>query len=278
MAGLAVVTWTLGITDPAQIMARVTALGITCIQYAGDHRDCRGIELREQAAKAGVRVLAVDPFNAGPSNPSLATEEAAIDYYKSVVNFAVEAGVNAVTLQGLSQWTRNCPDSSIARQRLLVCSKAVDAYARSQGVKTLYEVCNHYEVPLIHTAAECHKLIQEVGGDNMRMILDSFHMNINEQDPLSTLQEYGMFTAIYHLSDSGRGGIGSGHIDFELHYRALLGGGFAGNVAMEFVLPHLTPSNAPAHPEDNERLDVEIRRSALAWRALVGGTVGAMKT
>lgn len=263
---VAVVTWTLGLTDPARIMQRARALGVDAIQYAGDFRDCSGAQLATEAAAAGVAILAIDPFNAGPANAQTASEAAAIDYYRQVVDFAVEAGHVPVTLQGLSQWTRNCPDPASARQRLLACCKAVDRYASERGVRTLYEVCNHYEVPLIHTSDQCRELIEQVGGDNMRMVLDSFHMNVNEPDPLATIRRNARLTAIYHISDSGRGGIGSGHIDFQAQYDALLASGFGGDVAIEPVLPNRTPSRPPDTAADHARLDEEITRSARLWR------------
>lgn len=264
---LGIVTWTLGLTAPRQVCARAQALGLDSIQYAGDHRDCDPAELAAQAASAGLGILAIDPFNAGPAEPAKATEEGAIAYYRDVVDFAARAGGVPVTLHGLSQWTRNCTGPTHARQRLLNCCKAVDGYARERGVATLYEVCNHYEVPLIHTADACRKLIHDVGSDNLRMILDSFHMNINEKNPLETLRQHAAFTAIYHISDTGRGGIGTGHIDFGAQRQALAQGGFSGAVAIELVLPHLTPSTPPSTELDHQALDEQVRHSAAFWRA-----------
>lgn len=263
---VSVVTWTLGITEAAAVVAKAKALGLDGVQYAGDHRDVRAADLRKQAQAGGINIIAIDPFNAGPPEPVKATPAAAVRYYRDVIDFAAEVGSVPVTLQGLSQWTRNCADHPSAYQRLLTCCKAVDAYARERGVPTLYEVCNHYEVPLIHTASQCRKLIQQIGGNNVRMVLDSFHMNVNERDPLQTLREHGSFTAIYHISDSGRGGIGSGHIDFKAQHQALLDGGFTGHVAIEPVLEHLTPSNPPTNDTDRTALDTEIVRSAERWR------------
>lgn len=262
-----VVTWTLGITAAEPVIAKAMALGLDCIQYAGDFRDGPAAELRDRAQKAGINIIAVDPFNAGPPEPAKATQEAAIAYYRQVVDFAAALGAVPVTLQGLSQWTRNCPDPASAYARLLACCKAVDAYAVSRGVPTLYEVCNHYEVPLIHTAVQCRTLLREVGSDNVRMILDSFHMNINEPDPLRTIRENAAFTAIYHISDSGRGGIGTGHVDFKAQHDALVANGFRGRVAIEPVLEHLTPSNPPKNDADRQLLDSQIRHSAEQWRS-----------
>lgn len=263
---ISIVTWTLGLTAADAVTARAQALGLDGLQYAGDHRDIDPGALREHAAAAGLQIIAIDPFNAGPANPARASAQAAIAYYCQVVDFAAAVGQVPVTLQGLSQWTRNCANRDAAYQRLVDCCKAVDHYARERGVGTLYEVCNHYEVPLIHTAAQCQRLLEAIGGENTRMILDSFHMNIDEPAPLQTLREYASRTAIYHISDSGRGGIGTGHIDFAAQYRALQQGGFAGVIAIEPVLAHRTPSNPPANEADALELDEQIRHSAQVWR------------
>jgi sugar phosphate isomerase/epimerase len=154
---------------------------------------------------------------------------------------------------------------------LTECCQAVDAYARQRGVPTLYEVCNHYEVPLIHSAAEYNQFIGSLAGSNIRLILDSFHMNINEPDSLATLRANAPRTAIYHISDSGRGGIGSGQINFKAQHDVLVGAGFDGAVAIEPVLPHLTPSTPPASEQDQRLLDEEITRSARLWRGYWSG-------
>jgi sugar phosphate isomerase/epimerase len=122
-------------------------------------------------------------------------------------------------------------------------------------------------VPLIHTAKQCAELIEEVGGNNLGMILDSFHMNIDEPDPLLALREHLDNLKIYHISDSGRGGIGSGHIDFKAQYDLLHAGGFAGHIAIEPVLAHLTPSTGPTSEADIAALDEEISRSVGHWRS-----------
>lgn len=274
---IGIVTWTLGMTDPAEAVAKARELGLDAIQYAGDFRDCSGEALRHAAASAGLSIMAIDPFNAAPPEPEQASEEGAIEYFCKVVDFAVQAGQVPVTLHGLSQWTRNCPDRTSAYQRLLACCRAVDAYAQARGISTLYEVCNHYEVPLITSSDDCRRLIAEVGGNNLRMILDSFHTNINEPDPLQTIRRNAEHTAIYHISDSGRGGIGSGHIDFRAQYDALMTSGFSGDVAVELVLPHLTPSLPPRNTADINMLGEHITRSAEAWRAFEHGCATASR-
>ncbi|WP_052469280.1 sugar phosphate isomerase/epimerase family protein [Pseudomonas massiliensis] len=268
---LSVVSWTLSLTDPAALMRRVRALGLEGVQYAGDHRNTSAQALREQAMEAGIRVIAIDPFNAAPKDPDGASTEGAIAYYRQVVDFAAQVGHVPVTLQGLSQWTRNCPDRASAWRRLFDACQAVDDYACKRGVPTLYEVCNHYEVPLIHTSAQALELIERIGSGNLRLILDSFHMNIDEPDPIAALSRLAPNLGGYHISDSGRAGIGTGHIDFKAQHEALRANGFKGDVAIELVLPHLTPSRAPGTEADRATLDEQIRTSAQRWRGYAAG-------
>lgn len=269
--GISVVTWTLGMTAAQDVTSRAIELGLEGIQYAGDHRDVDPLELKSRAEQSGLRIIAVDPVNAAPEDPQAATEAGAIAYYRDVVDFAAALGSVPVTLHGLSLWTSNCADKGAARERLVRCCRAVDSYARTQGVRTLYEVCNHYEVPLIHTAFEFRELVREVGGSNMGLILDSFHMNIDEPDPSQALRDNLDILAIYHISDSGRGGIGSGHIDFRAQHDILVRGGFEGDIAVEPVLARLTPSTPPGNGAEHAALDEEIRRSVTCWQAYSAG-------
>lgn len=49
--------------------------------------------------------------------------------------------------------------------------------------------------------------------------------------------------------------------------------GFSGDVAIEPVLPHRTPSLPPLTAADARLLDTEITRSAVAWRGYMDGAV-----
>ncbi|OHV08910.1 TIM barrel protein [Kushneria phosphatilytica] len=151
---------------------------------------------------------------------------------------------------------------------IVECCRRLDEYASDCGVRLLYEPCNRYEVAMIHTAAEAEALLAEIGSDNIGVLLDSFHMNIEESDPCAALRRLAGRNGIYHISDSGRGGMGTGHIDYIAQHRALQEGGFNGPVAVELVLPHLAPTGLPRNAREQQMLDEQIRHSARIWRAL----------
>ena len=72
--------------------------------------------------------------------------------------------------------------------------------------------------------------------------------------------------ANYHISDSGPGGIRTGHIDFVAQSRALASSGCCGALAIELVLSHLTPRTPPRSDVDHHALDLQIRHSAHVWQ------------
>jgi len=265
---LGINSWPLGLEEPLALMRKVSELGLDGLQYCGETREQDPRRLGQLAEEFGLALMAIDPFHCAPPSPEQASEQGAIDYYRSVIDFAVSAGSPWVTIQGLGQWTANCRDHSHAWQRLLQCCASLEKHAAAAGVRLVYEVCNRYEVPIIRTLDACLALLEEADCPRIGVVLDSFHMNIDESDACAAIRRAGGRLASYQISDSNRAGIGSGHVDFVAQWRALQDIGFDGPVVLELVLPELTPSTPPQSAEQWARMNEEIARSARVWRAL----------
>ena len=67
------------------------------------------------------------------------------------------------------------------------CSQA----ARAHGVRLALEPINRYETTLINTTAQGLELIERVGADNFGLLLDTFHMNIEEPDIEASIRPAG---------------------------------------------------------------------------------------
>lgn len=273
MNPLGICTWTLGIDDIATLIEKTKSLELDGIQYCGDVMQQDPHELRTVADAHGMKIFAIDPFDCAPSDPQKATTEAAVAFYRAAIDFAKGCGAPWVTLQGLPRWTANCPDEHAARERLLDCCRQLEAYATPLGVRLVYEVCNRYETTMIRTLAEAIQLLNDLGDTRIGLILDSFHMNIDEPDACEAIRQCGDRLASYHISDSNRAGIGSGHIDFVKQHRTLRSQGFDGPVMVELVLPHLVPTTPPRNDSEWAELDEEVRRSVRVWRTLGTSTI-----
>ncbi|WP_115720154.1 sugar phosphate isomerase/epimerase family protein [Gallaecimonas mangrovi] len=265
-----VCTWTLGTRDLQELMQTIAKLGFDAVQYCED-LDAYSPDAVAKAAKDnGLKIMAVDPFNCRPPSDADATLDGVVAFYSRAVDLSAALGPNIpVCLQGMSTWTVTQADDQSQWDMLVSACRTIAEYAAEKSVPLLYELCNRYEVPLMHNSGDYQRLIRALGGANIGVLLDSFHMNIEEEhDPCQVIRRFASKTGIYHISDSNRGGIGTGHIDFVAQFRALYQGGFSGDVAMEVVLPHRGPSGAPRNDAENQQLHGQLRRSLRVWHDL----------
>ncbi len=116
-------------------------------------------------------------------------------------------------------------------EALRSCSQA----ARPHNIRLALEPINRYETSLINTAAAGMDLIERVGADNFGLLLDTFHMNIEEADMLASIRQCDERIFHFHVADSNRWYPGAGHIDFASALKALDQTGYRGWVSGEFL-------------------------------------------
>ncbi|NLM38169.1 MAG: sugar phosphate isomerase/epimerase [Firmicutes bacterium] len=109
-------------------------------------------------------------------------------------------------------------------------------YALDKKVMILLEPINRYETNIINTLAEGMNIIRELGYANLRLLADTFHMNLEEVSYGQVLLEVGPCLGYVHFADSNRLAPGWGHTDFQGIYQTLCEIGFDGPVGIE-VLP-----------------------------------------
>ena len=109
------------------------------------------------------------------------------------------------------------------------------AMASNQGVRFALEPLNRYETDLIHTVAEGLDLIAQVGANSIGLLLDTFHMNIEEPVIEDSIRTCGERIFHFHVADSNRWYPGAGHLDFKSILTVLFATGYQGYVSGEFM-------------------------------------------
>jgi len=109
------------------------------------------------------------------------------------------------------------------------------AAAASHNVKYALEPLNRYETDLIHTVDEGLDLIERVGAANFGLLLDTFHMNIEEPVIEESISTCGERIFHFHVADSNRWYPGAGHLDFKSIISALFDTGYQGYISGEFM-------------------------------------------
>ncbi len=119
------------------------------------------------------------------------------------------------------------------RRNLVTVLKNLAAEARGKGITLGIEVCNRYETNVINTASDALRLCDEIGEDNVRVHLDTYHMNIEEDDFVRPVHEAGDRLGYVHIGENHRGYLGSGHIDFTSFFHALSDIRYRGPITFE---------------------------------------------
>jgi D-psicose/D-tagatose/L-ribulose 3-epimerase len=92
--------------------------------------------------------------------------------------------------------------------------RSLSDYAKDQGVLLLLEPLNRYATPFCCSAADALEICNAINSPNLGILLDTFHMNI-EEDSFShaiELTKGSLFNM--HFADNNRKMPGSGHLDF----------------------------------------------------------------
>ena len=122
------------------------------------------------------------------------------------------------------------------RARAAEAVRSLAEYARAAGVRLAVEPINRYETKFINTVQEALGFIRDVGAENLVVLADTFHMNIEESSMVQALQTAGGKLGYLHLSDSNRRAAGQGHINFAELAAALKHMGYDGYIGAE-ILP-----------------------------------------
>ncbi|MCU0485970.1 MAG: sugar phosphate isomerase/epimerase [Anaerolineales bacterium] len=103
------------------------------------------------------------------------------------------------------------------------------------GVRYALEPINRYETRLINSAAEGMALIERVGAPDLGLLLDTFHMNIEEPHIEDSIRCCKGHIFHFHVADSNRWHPGAGHLDFGSICSTLAAQAYPGWISGEFL-------------------------------------------
>lgn len=270
---LGVCTWTFGQRALADIAASVADVGFDGVELHGDLDVFQPRQVGSLLAEHNLRVFSLTPANdistspVDPAHPDATIRRATVAYYRRLADFSAALGRPLVSIHGYVG--RIAPVRSMAEERSLLVESvsAIAAYAHTLGVDLVFEVLNRYESHLINTGDEALALLKDVAVPNLRVLLDAYHMNIEEPQPADAVRRVGNRLGLFHVADSNRQAIGRGHTDFHALFEALDGIGYEGPIIVECTAPGPNPFN-PVKDGNFEQALERFLRESRTW--LVG--------
>ncbi len=147
-----------------------------------------------------------------------------------------------------------------ALERFLPAVSRVAQAAGRRGVRLVIEPINRYETNWLNTVEEVMDLLRRLGEDNVGVLPDTFHMNIEEAAPAAAVRAARTRVWHVHVADSNRRAPGLGHVDFDALVRELARARYAGFLSAE-ILQDPTLEEAARQTAAKMRLLVPRRRA-----------------
>lgn len=171
-------------------------------------------------------------------HPDKAICDRARERLRQVISFAGTLGnsviVNIGRVRGRLDWL-GLDDPTEGIRRFVAVFQYIADFAQRCGVRITIEPCNRYEVDFVHNAQEALALIELVNRDNFGLMLDLFHMNIEDQSFEESFRAAAGTLWHVHIADSNRHAPGWGHLDFDAIMAALRAVGYDGYVSGEML-------------------------------------------
>jgi len=183
------------------------------------------------------------------TDPKKEIRERAIQRIKS--HALVAAQLNALVIIGLIRGKRDPSlERAIAEAYL---EEAVRECASScPDVRFAIEPINRYETDLLNDVQSALRFLERVGKSNVGLLLDTFHMNIEERNLTESIRLAQKSLFHFHVADSNRWYPGAGHIDFRPVLETLDEIDYSGFVSAE-ILPMPDPDSAAKRTIENLR-------------------------
>ena len=116
---------------------------------------------------------------------------------------------------------------------LAAALRPLSAYAADRGVTICIEPLNRFETSFINTVEQVNEVIDAIGHPNCGVLLDTFHMNIEEKSLGDAIRACGHRVKHFHACENDRGAPGSGNVTWGAVRDALGDIGYDGPIVIE---------------------------------------------
>jgi D-psicose/D-tagatose/L-ribulose 3-epimerase len=171
------------------------------------------------------------------TNDSKEVQKNGLSYIESCLDICAELGVSffagpMYSAVGKARMLK--PDQRKAEWDLAVSNlQIVCRMAEERGLKIAIEPLNRFESDLVNTTNDVLRMVKDINHPAANIILDSFHMSIEERDVESAIKAAGDKLIHLQVSENYRGAPGSGQTPWDAYKRGLEAINYKGTVSIE---------------------------------------------
>ena len=254
---------------------KVSALGFDILEVnsgtVANMTDDTRTRLKAAAEAAGIELTACIGLTKDYDVASAddAVRARGVAFLKQQATTLAATGIQEVGGILYSSWPGKLPAGETDKrpywERSVASMKEVMKTGEDCGVLFHMEVVNRFEQYLLNCAEEAVRYVEEVGSPNCKVLLDTFHMNIEEDNFRDAILATGDHLGHLHIGETNRRAPGRGKIPWDEVFGATKAIGFKGSIVME---PFLMPGGEVGRDisvyrdlQDGLDLDEEARRA-----------------
>jgi 5-keto-L-gluconate epimerase len=146
------------------------------------------------------------------TDPDILIRQKAVQRIKDQMNFSAEIGRAQVIIGLIRGNVKPDMDKEKAEKHFICCIRDCADY--NPEITLTLEPINRYETNLYNDTASMREIIDKIKRPNVKMLIDTFHMNIEEPDINKSIIKVKDYISHVHIADSNRWAPGCGHINF----------------------------------------------------------------
>lgn len=183
----------------------------------------------------GRTVVAVLPPGANLIGEGPAERGAAVDFLKGCVDKSAELGAETVAGPLYSPVGRLVGRGPTDQEKdwCVEGLKAAAKHSEGSGVALSVEPLNRFETYFLNSEADAVSLLQRVGHENVGILYDTFHANIEEKGVADAIKTGGKLINHVHISANDRATPGEDHVHWTETFKALKAAGYDGWLTIE---------------------------------------------
>lgn len=240
-------TWTSPFrTERVDLIAKAKEIGFDVFEMAVEEPQLIDLEVVKRAYEEneiGATLCAVVGPGRDLSHEDAQVRETTKAYLRWCIDAAAKIGSPVVSgplysSVGKARWI---PEGERRQERARAVQglREMASYAGDRGVRLALEPLNRFEIDMINTVDQALELIEEIGSPHVGLMLDSFHMHIEEKNSKEAILRAGSRVFNFHSNENDRGIPGSGQVNWRGIIEGLREIGYQGSLVIESFTPEL---------------------------------------
>ena len=247
-----VCSWTFGNTPLDKVFELVSSAGYTSVDLTAVVDSCDWTEAARLAKRFSLEISGLTCDSGWPAedhdlaNKNAFNREKAVDYFKRQIECVKVVGGDylIVVPSAVGKFRAMGVDTTEDWKWGVESVGNLTETAANNQVTLVIEPLNRYESCIVNTAEDVSRFVKEVDHPNVRALLDTYHMNIEESDIEKAFLTVRDCLEVVHFADSNRRALGRGHIDFRPAVSGMKAIGFDRTIVLECTVPGPDPFRA----------------------------------